>query len=569
MHTIMRISKYIILLSVAALAAYGCDRIHIDEVTLTAPVIEAFTPASAPVGAEVRITGKSLNNVTEAYIGSVKVDIMEKVSDTRLSLRVVNGVTSGRIKLVNTVGEGLSEAEFRCTFAVPAIAANLLQAEAEMGDEVLLSGTNLNAVTSVVFTANGQTKGHEAEIVVSSEEEIVVKVPYVEDAEARITLGYFDGTGEAFTALTEAPSIKVIRYVPTFNAYTFDRTPVGRSVVLTGSYLNNIDRVTVGDFEAPLFKEPGQLTFTVPAGNFEDGETTVTLTAWYFDNNESIVLDDAFVVYVPFVRYWENVRTWAQGRTEQNEYVSFFSPETGIAYENSKWKDVLDPVALRHNGDQWSAANTPKPGVVTDEEYDSVPPYFFFSAVSGNVLQINSPANSNSQLKNFYISFTGTPANDYRVPGSNNSLPGTPILAFRYLNPASTVEAETALIEKVLSGKLDNINEALFPIDAAAGTIAGISVSSLAGAIKSDKWCDHQTAELKDDPGYKTDAIFLVAYYSNNGFSKEQPTANIRRLGILHVTGIDWGVYNNSNFGSTRVTYNCYWQKYDYDYSKL
>ncbi|MBP5521274.1 MAG: DNA-binding protein [Bacteroidales bacterium] len=565
----MRIKKYIILSSIAILAAYGCDRVHVDEVTFTAPVVEAFTPASAPVGAEVRVTGKSLNNVTEAYIGSVKVDIMEKVSDTRLSIKVANGVTSGKIKLVNNVGEGLSETDFRCTFAVPSIAASLLQAEAEMGDEVLISGTNLNAVTSVVFTAEGQSKGHQAEIVVASEEEVVVKVPYVEDAIAKITFGYFDGTGEAFTSLSEAPSIKVIRYVPTFNAFTLDRTPVGKSIVLTGSYLNNIDKIMVGDFEAPLFKDAGQITFTVPAGNFEDGETTVPLTAWYFDNNESIVLSDAFVVYVPFVRYWENVRTWAQGRTEANEYVSFFSPETGIAYENAKWKDVLDPVALKHNGDQWVAANTPKPGVVTDEEYNSVLPYFFFSAVSGNVLQINSPANSNSQLKNFYISFAGTPANDYRVPGSNNNLPGTPILAFRYLNPSSSVEAETALVQKVLSGKLDNINEALFPIDVAASTVAGISVASFAGAIKSDKWCDHQTAELKDDAGYKTDAVFLVAYYANNGFEKEQPAKNILRLGILHVTGIDWGVYNNSNFGSTRITFNCYWQKYDYDYSKI
>ncbi|MBO7603333.1 MAG: IPT/TIG domain-containing protein [Bacteroidales bacterium] len=565
----MRIKKYIILSSIAILAAYGCDRVHVDEVTFTAPVVEAFTPTSAPVGAEVRVTGKSLNNVTEAYIGSVKVDIMEKVSDTRLSIKVANGVTSGKIKLVNNVGEGLSETDFRCTFAVPSIAASLLQAEAEMGDEVLISGTNLNAVTSVVFTAEGQSKGHQAEIVVASEEEIVVKVPYVEDAIAKITFGYFDGTGEAFTSLSEAPSIKVIRYVPTFNAFTLDRTPVGKSIVLTGSYLNNIDKIMVGDFEAPLFKDAGQITFTVPAGNFEDGETTVPLTAWYFDNNESIVLSDAFVVYVPFVRYWENVRTWAQGRTEANEYVSFFSPETGIAYENAKWKDVLDPVALKHNGDQWVAANTPKPGVVTDEEYYSVLPYFFFSAVSGNVLQINSPANSNSQLKNFYISFAGTPANDYRVPGSNNNLPGTPILAFRYLNPSSSVEAETALVQKVLSGKLDNINEALFPIDVAASTVAGISVASFAGAIKSDKWCDHQTAELKDDAGYKTDAVFLVAYYANNGFEKEQPAKNILRLGILHVTGIDWGVYNNSNFGSTRITFNCYWQKYDYDYSKI
>ena len=89
------------------------------------------------------------------------------------------------------------------------------------------------------------------------------------------------------------------------------------------------------------------------------------------------------------------------------------------------------------------------------------------------------------------------------------------------------------------------------------------------GELISSYECDHQTAELKDDPGYKCDAVFLVAYYANNGYIKETPGKNIKRLGILHVTGIDWGVYNNSNFGSTKVTYNCYWQKYDYDYSKL
>lgn len=556
------------MISAAAIFA-ACDQLSVDEIEVVAPVIESFSPESAPVGAVVTITGKYLNNVTEAYIGSVKVDISQKVSDTRMSVKVVNGVTSGVIKLVNPAGNGVSSQTFKCSFAKPVITASLLQAEAEMGAEVLISGTGLSAVTSVLFTAEGQTEGHEAEILVSGDDEIVVKVPYVESENAGITLGYFDGTGEVYTALSEAPTIKVIRYVPVFDAYTLEKTAVGKSITLTGKYLNNVDKIMVGEYEAPVFKEATKLTFTIPAGEFEDGETVVALKAWYFDNNETLTLDDAFVVYVPFVKYWENVRTWAQGRTETNEYVSFFSPETGIAYENSKWKDVLDPVALAHNGDQWVAANTPKPGVVTDADYDSVVPYFFFSAVSGNVLQINSPANSNSQLKNFYISFSGTPANDYRVPGSNNNLPGTPIIAFRYLNPASTVEAEAALVDKVLKGQLDNINETLFPIDVENSTIAGISVSSLAGAIKSDKWCDHQTAELKDDPGYKTDAVFLVAYYTNNGYSKETPAKNIRRLGIVHVTGIDWGVYNNSNFGSTKVTFNCYWQKYDYDYSKL
>ena len=568
MHSVMKRISYIIMLAAASFAL-SCDQISVDEIEASSPVVQSFSPKSAPVGATVLITGEYLNGVTEAYIGTQKVEIAQKVSPTRMSIKITAGVTKGKVVLVSADGRGESADEFTCSFATPSLNAGLLQAQAEMGSEILLSGTDMGGVTSVMFTAEGYTEGHRAAIINADERELVVKVPYVEAENAKITLGYFNGTGEVFTSSESAPAIKVIRYVPTFDAYTFEKTAVGRSITLTGKYLNNVDRIMVGEYEAVVFKEPTQLTFTIPAGEFQDGETTVSLKAWYFDNNESIELNPAFVVFVPFVKYWENVRTWAQGRTENNEYCSFFSPETGIVYENSKWKDVLDPIAIKYNNTQWDAANTPKPGVVTDEDYDSVLPYFFFSAVSGNVLQINSPANSNSQLKNFYISFAGTPANDYRVPGSNNNMPGTPILAFRYLNPASSVEAETALINKVKNGQLDNINETLFPIDVEAGTVAGISVASFAGAIKSDKWCDHQTAELKPDPGYKTDAIFLVAYYTNNGYSKETPAKNIRRLGILHVTGIDWGVYNNSNFGDTKVTFNCYWQKYDYDYSKL
>lgn len=549
--------------------AVSCDQISIDEVESAAPQVESFSPTSAPAGAIVTVTGQYLNNVTEAYIGTAKVEITEKVSPTRLSIRVPKGISGGKIKLVNPEGEGVSADSFTCTFAVPSIKTTLLQKEAELGSNVLLSGTDMGVVSAVLFTADGYTQGHEANIVYASEDEIVVKVPYVEAEDVKITLGYFNGTANVFTPLESAPSIKVIRRVPTFDAYTLEKTAVGKSITLTGSYLNNIDKVMVGDFEAQLFKEPSKLTFTIPAGNFEDGETVVELKAYYFDLNENIVLAPAFVVYVPFVKYWENIQTWAQGRVPENSFASFFSPETGIVYANADWKTVLDPVAMKHNNDQWESANAPKPGVVSDEEYDSVVPYFFISAVSGNVLQINSPANSNSQLKNFFVDATSTPSNDFRVPGGNINMPGTPILGFRYLNPDASSEAEKELVAKVLAGQVDNINEELFPIDVTASTIAGISVSSIAGGIKSDKWCDHQTATMEDEKDYKLDAVFLVAYYSNCGYSKEAPAQNIKRLGILHITSIDWGIYNNSNYGASKITFNFHWQKYDYDYNKL
>lgn len=558
--------KYILILS-ALTAVLACDVISVEESVEHAPVITSFTPQSGPAGTVVDIQGEYLQDVTEAYIGTVKVDIVSKISSTFLKVEVNQSVTSGPVKLVNTTGDGLSDGSFSATFAVPAITASLLQESAEMRSNIMLNGDHLSSATAVLFTAEGYTDAHEAEIVTRNADEIIVKVPYVEAENAKITLKYFDGSAQAETPLADAPAIKIIRYVPHFNDYSFEKTAVGRSVTLAGEYLNNVDRITVGEWEAPIYKSANSLTFTIPAGDFADGETVVDLKAWYFDNNESVTLAPNFTVFVPFVKFWENVVAWCQGRVEQNSYASFFCPENGKLYENAKWKTDLDPVAMELHGSQWGSANQPKAGVVSDSQYNSVVPYLFFSAVSGNVLQINSPANSNGQLKNFYTAATGTPSNDFRVPGGNDNIPGTPILAFRPLSTAN--ETENALIQKVLADQIEKIDEATFPIDVENSKIAGISVSSFAGGVKSSVFCDHQTATLVDDPGYKLDAVILVAYYNNYGYNPDSRASGIRRLGLLHIKQIDWGVYNNSNLGSSAVTFDCYWQKYDYDYSKV
>ena len=94
-------------------------------------------------------------------------------------------------------------------------------------------------------------------------------------------------------------------------------------------------------------------------------------------------------------------------------------------------------------------------------------------------------------------------------------------------------------------------------------------MTSAKGGIKSSDWCTRPTT-LFDELGYRADAVFIVAYYSNNGYSKESQVANIKRLGFLHVTTIDWVVATaNNDYRNSSVNFNCYWQKYDYDYSKL
>lgn len=547
------------------LLATGCDKTYVDDVTLYAPLIESFSPASAPVGTEIIITGQHLSGVTKAYIGDQEMVIKEKVSDTRLSIVAGANGRDGRIILENTQGKGESESEFTYSYAVPSLKPALLQESVVMGEQLLLTGTDLSAVEAVIFTAEGQENGHEGDIQEQSTTEIVARVPYVENGNVRITLRYFDGTSSVTTPLDEAPSIEVVRVVPVFDQpVTLERTAVGKSVTLTGENLDKVDRILVGEFEALISKQPTSLTFTVPAGDFQDGDTETTVVAEYFDGNETITLSEAFVVYVPYLMFWENMRVWAQGRDVES-MSSFFSPQTGRVYANSDWRTVIDPISYQYQAATCSAGNTPNKAVITEEQYNSVNPYFFFSGMSAGQLQVNSPANSTGQLRNFY--FENNSADEYRVTGVKGDCYGTPVLTFRYLDSSNA--AEKALIDQVKNQTLEHIDEESFPIDVEAKTVGGIGISSAKGTLNSDVWAAGKYTAGTDAAAVDVDAVLMVLYYGYDG-SAENVAANIRRIGFLHIRTVNFKTYNNTKApSSSDVTFNCYWQKYDYDYSKL
>ena len=547
------------------LLATGCDKTYVDDVTRYAPLIESFSPASAPVGAEIIITGQHLSGVTKAYIGDQEMVIKEKVSDTRLSIVAGANGRDGRIILENTQGKGESESEFTYSYAVPSLKPALLQESVVMGEQLLLSGSDLTAVEAVIFTAEGQENGHEGDIQEQSASEIVARVPYVENDNVRITLRYFDGTSSVTTPLEEAPSIEVVRVKPEFDQpIVLERTAVGKSVTLTGENLDKVDRILVGGVEAVVSKQPASLTFTVPAGDFQDGDTETNVVAEYFDGNETITLSESFVVYVPYLMFWENMRVWAQGRDVES-MSSFFSPQTGRVYANSDWRTVIDPISYQYQAATCSAGNTPNKAVITEEQYNSVNPYFFFSGVSAGQLQVNSPANSTGQLRNFY--FENNSADEYRVTGVKGDCYGTPVLTFRYLDSSNAVEK--ALIDQVKNQTLEHIDEESFPIDVEAKTVGGIGISSAKGTLNSDVWAAGKYTAGTDAAAVDVDAVLMVLYYGYDG-SAENVAANIRRIGFLHIRTVNFKTYNNTKApSSSDVTFNCYWQKYDYDYSKL
>ena len=540
----------------------SCDSISMKDVVVSAPQILSFSPESGSVGSEIVITGEYLDDVVSATIGGEKVTILQKVSNERLSLKVTSNAKSGKIVLSNSIGDGVSEANFTIEYPAPAISATGMPTEVEMGNKLLLSGTHMNVISAVLFTAEGHTTGNEATILSQSENEILVKIPYVESDKASITFKYFNGTSEVETPLESAPQMVVARYEPNVTTSSFEAAKIGDIIVLSGTYLNKIDKVLLGDLECNItLQNENELKFAVPSSeNYVDGDNTMALKISYFDGREVHTLTDAFVVKVPFVYFWENKKVYAQGR-DVEELSSFFSPETGLVYANADWREKVDPISYKYLAATCSANNKP---AVSESEYNSVNPYFFFSGVNAGTLQINSPAGSSGQLKNFYMINNSADAN--RVTGVNGNCYGTPVLTFLYLDPSKS--DYKALINEVKNGTLDNIDETTFPIDIEAKTCREFSISTMKTSINTDVWAA-DIFEAGVEQRVNVDAVLLILYYNVNG-STSNVADKVKRIGLLHIKTVDFKMYNNTKApSSSSIEFDMYWQKKDYDYSKV
>ena len=553
------ISISLSLLLIALLTA--CDKISMNEQTVSAPLIEAFSPTSGSVGTDIVITGNSLDDVVSAAIGGVPAELVEKVSNQRITIRVAGAAKSGPITLKNSVGETQSEDIFTVEYPSPAISASSIPHELEMGNKLLVRGQHMNVISAVIFTAVGATEGHEATIISQSTDEIVVKIPYVESDDARITFRYFDGAKDVLTPESAIPQVVIARYQPNVTTSVFAPTYVGEVVTLEGTYINKIDKVLLGDIECTITSQTEtELKFLVPTSDtFADGDNVMPLSIVYFDGIETKVLANQYTVKVPFVYFWKDRTIWGQGR-DVPEMVSFFSPETGIAYHNSLWREKLDPVSYEKQASTCSANQVP---AVSESEYNSVVPYFFFSGVNAGNLQINSPAGSTGQLKNFY--YQNNSANDYRITGANANCYGTPVLTYLYLNPGN--EAHQALITEVAEGSLEKIDEKTFTIDTDAKTCRGISISGVANTVNQTAFAPGIfTVGVEKDADI--DAYLMVFYYNYLGLDANNKSLNIKRIGILHIKHINFKMWNGTTApSSSGITFDMYWMKHDYNYN--
>lgn len=560
----MDTKKILLTLIASALLLVSCDKLSVNELIKSAPQIESISPLSGSIGNQVVVTGSNLETVVGATIGGEKVEIAQRVSDTKIILTVTENAKSGVISLSNAVGSSESEQSFTMEYPTPVINADKVDAEVEMADNLFLTGQHLNTVGKVLFTAQGQTEAHEGSIVSQNDKEILVKVPFVEADYAKVEFQYFDGTKQTVTTVIPEGKIRILRYQPNVTSVSAGKATVGESITLSGDYMNKIEKVSLGSIDCFVSQQTeNSLKFIVPTSDaLADGDNNLALSITYFDGREQKTLNPNFNIFVPYVYHWIDKKLYAQGR-DVEEFASFFSPETGLVYSNSDWRTIVDPVSYANQANNCSANQVPK----TDEQtYNSVKPYFFFAGVSAGNLQINSPAGSASMLKNFY--FYNNSANDYRVTGANANCYGTPVMTYLYLDPS--VPAMKALADRVKNGEIDRIDASTFPINAAEKKMGDISISGLKASLNDAVFAPgvfsdlyNETAKDKDRDAALNDAVILVVYYNVKG-STLNVADNIKRIGFLHIKRIHYVNYNNTKAPSTSsIVFDMYWQKHD------
>jgi VCBS repeat-containing protein len=225
-------------------------------ITVTEVTIASFTPLSGPVGTRVTLTGTNLNLATRVQFNEIDAAIISS-SSSQLITTVPLGATTGLITVLTQYTKAQSKTAFKVTPAITSFAP----ASGPAGTQVTITGTNLDAATSMEFF-NGVAA---ASFTVLNSTSIVAIVP-VGARTGKLTVTTPNGSAKSdgsFTVTTSTPA----PVPPTILSFTPTSGPEGTVISLTGTNLSQTSEVLVNGLKALVSVSSNvQLLVTVPAG---------------------------------------------------------------------------------------------------------------------------------------------------------------------------------------------------------------------------------------------------------------------------------------------------------------
>ncbi len=225
------------------------------ELGIVLPVISDMAPNPVKAGSMLTITGSDLDLVrVMKFVGTSAVTSFASQSETTIEVVVPSDAHDGNLVVgVASLVEVTSENEL--VMVVPQI-SGIAPNPVKNGEDLTLSGTDLDLVTAVTFT--GDTNGS---ISSASETELVVNVP-LDAVEGAVTLHT-----AADKSVASADVLTLV--VPTITGFSPGEGQFGDEITITGTDLDLVTSVIFGgDISAtPNMVAGDMLTVNIPVGS--------------------------------------------------------------------------------------------------------------------------------------------------------------------------------------------------------------------------------------------------------------------------------------------------------------
>jgi subtilisin family serine protease len=233
---------------------YGYGEADVSAaLTGVTPTLASVSPASAPIGGTLTLTGQDLSIVdTVGFAGGATAPVSAPPTSTKVTVKVPADAKSGALTV--TTSTGLTSAPAGLVKIAPLI-SKLDPLAARVGETVTITGTTLDDSTNVLL------HGLAMPVVTQTATQIVATVP--EGATSgQITVKTFGGT---------ATSAATFGVKPTVSSLTPNTGVAGTSVVIGGKTLVGVKSVQFTGPNGTLVSATpktvsGSLTAAVPAG---------------------------------------------------------------------------------------------------------------------------------------------------------------------------------------------------------------------------------------------------------------------------------------------------------------
>lgn len=218
-----------------------------------APRIDSFSPTSACVGAQVKISGSGFNDVSRVTFNGVAASF-DRRNANEVDARVPPGATSGPISVTTPEGTATSSSSFTVKTGCPAI-ASFSPTSGPVGTSVVITGSGFSGTTTVQF--NGQS----AQFTVNSNSQVTATVPQ-NATTGPITVVTPSGPATSSSNFTVTASV-----APTIRSFSPTEGCPGLSVTIDGTNLSGATTVRFNGIQATFtIESSSRISAVVPIG---------------------------------------------------------------------------------------------------------------------------------------------------------------------------------------------------------------------------------------------------------------------------------------------------------------